>query len=180
MKPGTSMKLVSCWGLDPIVVSNGCGSSLCSDPEEDEPTGKTLWDATQVLYNIIAAPETDNPCSVTAQRVIELGAGTGALGVGMVRAGAVEVVCTDLPCHLGRIQGTAKANGAEYSVEVDVLRWGGDVSHLNPPFDVIVMSEVLYWPALDLLQEDTLEPLATTLVDLSRCGTRVMLAYKER
>ena len=47
-------------------------------------------------------------------------------------------------------------------------------------FDVIVLSEVLYWPALDLLQEDTREPLRRTLLGLSKAGTRVILIYKER
>lgn len=47
-------------------------------------------------------------------------------------------------------------------------------------FDVIVLSEVLYWPALDLLEEDTREPLRHTLVELSEPGTRVVLIYKER
>lgn len=47
-------------------------------------------------------------------------------------------------------------------------------------FDVIVLSEVLYWPALDLLQEDTREPLRRTLLGLSKPGTKVILIYKER
>lgn len=47
-------------------------------------------------------------------------------------------------------------------------------------FDVIVLSEVLYWPALDLLKEDTREPLLRTLVGLSKPGTKVILIYKQR
>ena len=47
-------------------------------------------------------------------------------------------------------------------------------------FDMIVLSEVLYWPALDLFQVDTRDPLRRTLVGLSRRGTMVVLIYKER
>lgn len=298
------------------------------------------------------------------QRVIELGAGTGALSVGIARAGAALVVCTDLPCHLKRIRATVRTNGCSTSrsmeltgcnnlgeaggcgggmglgadeddleidpatgqgtgpreapegeiggnvVNVFPLRWGADVSDVlavanitggqitrrrreNSPrhsqqaassqsplcsgstpvveldrgstssstptlpststtavaktydgletngtrvgansrdgkhvlsagtdmlvaahggsgadsgaggwggggsydagrgwgthrqvpaavFDMIVLSEVLYWPALDLLQEDTREPLLSTLVALSGDKTRVVLVYKER
>lgn len=290
------------------------------------------------------------------QRVIELGGGTGALSVGLARAGADFVTCTDLPCHLARIQSTIRANARtskeissaanaengssssgggsvmgtdanhgeklqaatpvpapvivaqEARIRVEILRWGeeedlvrvrarvdhhggssgeradatkdgsgggsssgggnasacfqsslaeassvigdctvvvaprgkhnnsdddsnssdsGDTTSYNvdseakelepvpdglrnargsdttrgaggggareveaeaeaasspssSAFDVIVLSEVLYWPALDLLQEDTREPLRRTLVGLSKPGTRVILIYKER
>lgn len=240
------------------------------------------------------------------QHVIELGAGTGALSVGLARAGAASVTCTDLPCHLARIKSTINANRAiattpnnrsssikrlcrmksndtssgtngngscgdggggdhglksasraSYAAEevtVAALRWGEqedlvkvrasrhegrdsndrgngvsvasttlfddasatvsidkaivperDLKTTVPPhcrinsgdtgagtrewagglkaqaaFDMIVLSEVLYWPALDLLQEDTREPLRRTLVGLSNQGTVVVLVYKER
>lgn len=210
---------------------------------------------------------------VEKQRVIELGGGTGALSVGLARAGATSVTCTDLPCHLARIESTVRANTRKGSsgrgslgdssfgdgggssdgggqcvdagagkVAVRGLRWGdeedlarvrvhpqleedgcnpGACNHgglaaargcsLEPrkkgpgltggvgggesggrgsteaaadddssAFDVIVLSEVLYWPALDLLQEDTREPLRRTLLELSKAGTKVILVYKER
>lgn len=214
--------------------------------------------------------------------MIELGAGTGALSVGLARAGAASVTCTDLPCHLAYIKSTVEANirsssssstvdscsasklcrGANCSVSgenesdsgvannngcgggggggggasvdggdgggggggsdqtvarrescpedgkvhVVSLRWGeeediararersdqGVAAAATAPegeagttaaaaaFDVIVLSEVLYWPALDLFQVDTRDPLRRTLVGLSRPGTMVVLIYKER
>lgn len=216
------------------------------------------------------------------QHVIELGAGTGALSVGLARAGAASVACTDLPCHLARIERTVRANtrsnsyscdeagkvddggggdeavagadkpggGSSPPIVVQGLRWGeeGDLVRVraqrkemsttkyirssgsrytrcngaaqssssssdggsgggggtapagtvlngcaateavvaaaaednSSAFDVIVLSEVLYWPALDLLQEDTREPLRRTLLGLSKPGTKVILVYKER
>lgn len=177
-------------------------------------------------------------CTPSRQRVLELGAGTGALSVGLSRAGAASVTCTDLPCHIPRIKATVEANtratggadggvmarsGAnEGAIHVAPLRWGDDthalamsgwppaetfplpdgdsqavVAHIGSPsivgtgvgtstrrqkpvFDVIVMSEVLYWPGLDLLVEDTREPLRSTIVELSKPGTSVFLVYKER
>ncbi|CAM9927439.1 unnamed protein product, partial [Hapterophycus canaliculatus] len=213
------------------------------------------------------------------QHVIELGGGTGALSVGLARAGAASVTCTDLPCHLARIESTIRENSRasrsasvashdrasgssggdsggggsfggggdggeaesgfpnhgrhpaataasaavpavaarEPRVCVAALRWGDeeDLARMRAPpgggscgggglagekqvdggaaaavvvgcapppacFDVIVLSEVLYWPALDLLEEDTREPLRRTLVGLSEPGTKVILIYKER
>ncbi|CAM9737350.1 unnamed protein product, partial [Discosporangium mesarthrocarpum] len=148
--------------------------------DEDEPTGKKLWDCNELLFNLTANPNPGNSWSVKGQRVVELGGGTGALAVGLIKAGAAHVTCTDLPCHLARIQETVNANKTRNAVVVAALRWGRNVAHLTPPFDVVVMSEVLYWPALDLLQEDTLKPLRKTLIDLSRHGTRVLIVYKER
>lgn len=181
--------------------------------------------------------------------------------MGLARAGAASVTCTDLPCHIPRIKATVEANttdasGVGYrrndsmdtggslqgsttmgrvgdgdgvgSVHVLPLRWGDDIysirsvdalsgqaipvagrggaagasiDHGNgfggtgaidmrregvfgrqagPAFDLIVLSEVLYWPALDLLVEDTREPLRSTLVELSDPGTVVVLVFKER
>lgn len=179
--------------------------------------------------------------------MVELGGGTGALSMGLAHAGAASVACTDLPCHLARIERTIHANTRTGSccrdghevvaggdepaapsppVVVQGLRWGeeGDLARVrahrkgtstnthirssssgaaqagtapggctateevaaaaaedeSSAFDMIVLSEVLYWPALDLLQEDTREALRRTLLGLSKPGTKVILIYKER
>ncbi|CAM9853465.1 unnamed protein product [Ectocarpus sp. 4 AP-2014] len=233
------------------------------DEEDIELTGRTLWDCTQVLWDLVADPREDNIFTIRDKRVIELGGGTGALSVGLARSGASSVTCTDLPCHLALIRSTVLTNGRtstscrrgipgsndggggggggssggecggviagttccgsdlpagtevpvaaarEASVRVAALRWGEEEDMANAraspfnnqsgedrrcsssgggggsddessAFDVIVLSEVLYWPALDLLQEDTREPLRRTLVRLSKPGTKVILIYKER
>ncbi|CAM9163791.1 unnamed protein product [Ectocarpus sp. 12 AP-2014] len=226
------------------------------DEEDMELTGRTLWDCTQVLWDLVADPRKDNMFTVRDKRVIELGGGTGALSVGLARSGAASVTCTDLPCHLVRMRSTVLANARtstscrrgvpasdvggggdcggivagtanrgsdlpaatevpaaaarEARVRVVALRWGeaedianaraspcnnhggegrrcssgsgggGAKDDESSAFDVIVLSEVLYWPALDLLQEDTREPLRRTLVGLSEPGTKVILIYKER
>ncbi|CBN79081.1 hypothetical protein Esi_0176_0027 [Ectocarpus siliculosus] len=236
------------------------------DEEDMELTGRTLWDCTQVLWDLVADPREGNTFTVRDKRVIELGGGTGALSVGLARSEAASVTCTDLPCHLALIQSTVVANARttascrrgvlgsdvgggggggcgggsgggncggvvagtsrgsdppaatevpaaaarEARVRVVALRWGEEEDIANAralpfnnhsgerrrcssssggggasddessAFDVIVLSEVLYWPALDLLQEDTREPLRRTLVGLSKPGTKVILIYKER
>ncbi|CAN0011569.1 unnamed protein product [Ectocarpus sp. 8 AP-2014] len=231
------------------------------DEEDMELTGRTLWDCTQVLWDLVADPRKDNTFTVRDKRVIELGGGTGALSVGLARSEAASVTCTDLPCHLALIRSTVVTNAQttascrrgvlgsdvgggggsgggdcggvvagttsrgsdlpaatevpaaaarEARVRVVALRWGEEEDIANAralpfnnhsgegrrcssssggggasddessAFDVIVLSEVLYWPALDLLQEDTREPLRRTLVGLSKPGTKVILIYKER
>lgn len=49
---------------------------------------------------------------VRGRRVLELGAGTGLLGLGMALSplGAAEVVITDLPCHLPRLHANIALN----------------------------------------------------------------------
>lgn len=132
------------------------------------------------------------------QTVIELGAGTGALSVALALAGAAEVTCTDLACHLERMKATLLANLPAMGdgtaghpdrtrrgvVRVAELRWG-DVAGCKRVrgerrYDLIVMSEVLYWPASDLFEEDTRDLLKVTLLELSCAKTLVVLVYKQR
>ncbi|CAM9100791.1 unnamed protein product, partial [Scytosiphon promiscuus] len=128
--------LSSRWGLEPVVVGAPVGgdersplhagdtsstaaaaaaaaqSSDSTDEQEDddEPTGRALWDCAQVLWDLVADPRSGNDFSVRGKHVIELGGGTGALSVGLARAGAASVTCTDLPCHLARIRSTVRHN----------------------------------------------------------------------
>ncbi len=194
--------------------------------------------------------------------VVELGAGTGAVGIAAAVLGARAVVLTDLPQHCGNIARNCRANnlvvqdawqtgvqssdspptnegqpalesGSETAVQsatasascaqhsscgtvgssshsaygpvfVKPHTWGegvdnlsvGDESHRQ--CDIVILSELLHWPgtlllmlyaldclvfstdpacvyanaALDCFSEDTLEPLARSVVGLLSSGVR--------
>jgi len=106
------------------------------------------------------------------RRVAELGAGTGACGIGAALLGASHVLLTDLPQFCPNIRRNCAANGLQVSQEgaVQVLphQWGAPVSDLGGPFDIVICSELLHWPALDIFSEDTLQPLANSILALLR------------
>lgn len=149
------------------------------DPsEEREGTGITVWDCSRVLWHLITAP--DGQYAVKGKRIIELGAGTGVLSIACMKAGALEVISTDLPCHLEQLRANAVLNEVAQGFRVSQLRWGEDVAAFHPPFDYVFLSELLYWPSLDILEDDTLEPLVHTVASLLGTRGTAIIAYKTR
>lgn len=64
-------------------------------------------------------------------------------------------------------------NGLKERTEVLPLRWGVDVHHLKPPFDLVLACDVAY----DL---ECVSDLLTTFAALCGPSTRGYLAYEER
>lgn len=58
-------------------------------------------------------------------------------------------------------------------VQISELNWGQDITTFQPPFDVIIGSDIVY--ALQNFEE-----LGKSLVDLSSLDTTVVLAYEHR
>lgn len=61
--------LLSRWGLEPVVLFDGEKPSPAPAEEEeedpdDEVTGRTLWDCTQVLWDLVADPDPQNEFTV--------------------------------------------------------------------------------------------------------------------
>ena len=87
---------------------------------------------------------------IRGKRVVELGAGTGMLGIVAARLGAASVVLTDAPSELALLRHNAqranetRAETCETSVAP--LAWGDSraIADLAPPFDVVLCSDVLY------------------------------------
>jgi predicted nicotinamide N-methyase len=107
-------------------------------------------------------------------RVLDLGAGSGLVGIACARAGARSVVCADidaLACAATR------ANATENGVSVDV--WAGDAFDGNGAlcnggnFDLIVAADLFY-------ERPLAERVFTTLAAWAARGARVLLADPER
>ncbi|CAK9227169.1 unnamed protein product [Sphagnum jensenii] len=113
-------------------------------------------------------------------RVLELGAGTGMVGVLAARLGA-HVTLTDLAHVLPNLEQnvelnklTVEAGGG--SLSVHLLQWGvkEDVTALGQePFDLILASDVVYYDTL-------FEPLVKTLKWLVGASPVVLLAHLRR
>ena len=97
-------------------------------------------------------------------RVLELGAGTGMVGIVCAVLGA-DCTLTDLPhvthnlLHNAALnEGSMKRSGRGGSISVKTLRWGDmdDMAHVGHAFDLIVASDVVYYDHL-------FDPLFATL-----------------
>lgn len=125
-------------------------------------TGAAVWIAGTALASYLAA----NPGrTVSDQTVVELGCGTGLVGIVAARCGAREVILTDgNPDLLERASGNAAVNlpSAGSRVRVRPLKWGEQIeSDMRGTVDVILASDVLY-------QSSAWRPLASCVAELLR------------
>ncbi|KAJ3286071.1 hypothetical protein HK104_009190 [Borealophlyctis nickersoniae] len=154
--------------------SGGCG-------------GKT-WEAASVMCNYLVfrqANATPEAPFLNGRRTIELGAGTGVVGIlaAMEAARAsgaddasTEVIITDM-LFLDLMRKNVELNLTEREreiVRVEQLTWGKPLSQsIKPPYDIIIASDCVYLEA-------AFDPLIQTLQELSDDRTEIIIASKKR
>lgn len=134
-------------------------------------TGSTLWTAGCALLGLSATGALDGHLT---GHVLELGAGTGALGLGLARRGGpvVRVTLTDgQPAVVENLRHnaevTASLSALPAAVEVQHLEWGSPNLGMLPAeaVDVIIGSDLVYdtasLPALAGLLRQLLQPCGT-------------------
>lgn len=88
-----------------------------------------------------------HPQVVRGKNVIEVGAGTGAVGLAAAQLGAKHVLLTDQHTELG----TANVHENKLSETVDVARvdWTDmttwEAARMAGPWDVLIASDVFFW-----------------------------------
>ncbi|ELR22896.1 uncharacterized protein ACA1_398320 [Acanthamoeba castellanii str. Neff] len=122
-------------------------------------TGGIVWNAAKVLLQLLGAEEGEGGIRVGGRRVMDLGSGTGLLGL-------VENVALNL---------RALPEGS-VEPEVQALEWGGEVAHLAPPFDLVVCSDLVFCAH----NAGCLPALLHAILTLSEEGTEVVVAFQER
>ena len=135
--------------------------------------GGVCWGAARALCALFAA----NPAraDLAGRRVLELGAGTGAVGLWIaLRYPTARVTLTDLPEALPLIRANAALNGVADRVRVAPLAFGDPVPS-EDAFDVVVGSDLLY----SVQCEVPWRQLAATLATAPR-GCTTWLAIQER
>ncbi|XP_044517904.1 protein-lysine methyltransferase METTL21D [Gracilinanus agilis] len=141
--------------------------------------GCVVWDAAIVLAKYLetqhfsggAAPGTQ---ALHQRSVLELGAGTGAVGLMAATLGA-DVIVTDLEELQDLLKLNIKMNEhlITGSVQAKVLKWGEEKKDYLPPPDFILMADCIYY-------EESLEPLLKTLKDFSGPKTCIICCYEQR
>jgi len=135
-------------------------------------TGRQIWDAGRALSRLL----TSMPDKLPGKKILELGSGTGVVGLTAAAEGAT-VCLTDGSTSL-MLETNIDENNLRHLAEVRCLQWGNEeeiaaVATLGP-FDMILGSDLLYSP-------ESFPDLITTLSALCTLDrTQVLLAYPER
>lgn len=147
----------------------GAGASHRVEPEVAGVlpwTGGFIWDSAPLLASYVGT------MSLTGARVLELGTGTGLVGLAAACTGAGQVVLTDREVHMAMQNRDANFEVRQRSrVLVRELQWGVRLQQARAElgvFDVILGSDLLYLP-------QSHAALAATIDALAADGTQVFL-----
>ena len=119
-----------------------------------------VWRSSVVLSKYFA----NNPSLVHDKTVIELGSGTGLLGIVCHKLGA-KIISTDHKDYLSSSESNFLLNGIDPQVHCKALNWGSSIqlflSENNlPKPEVIIGADIVY-------VQDTFDLLKKTLLDFS-------------
>ncbi|XP_072545528.1 protein N-lysine methyltransferase METTL21D [Salminus brasiliensis] len=141
--------------------------------------GCVVWDAAIVLSKYLETEQFSHsqagPSAWSCKRMVELGAGTGVVGIMAASLGA-NVTVTDLEDLQPLLELNIRKNQdliSTGSVTAKVLKWGDDVADFLPHPDYILMADCIYY-------EQSVEPLVETLKLLSGPETCIFCCYEER
>lgn len=133
-------------------------------------TGGNVWYASEMLARLISA----EPGRVCGKRVLDLGTGCGLLGIVAGALGASTVTLTDEVLYLASHNVDCNFQDQpdlHQNISVQQLSWGNKkhIAAVGPPYDVILLSDLLYC-------EMKHECLANTIIALSAAGACVLCA----
>lgn len=145
--------------------------------------GGKLWDSTWVLVEYLREQAGSPHCLLAGRKVLELGAGTGVLGMAVGRfvvGRPLSTRITDLPEVIPLLDLNLQLNGFRPGgpVTAEALAWGAEpAGHVAPVGPLtIIMSDVVYEPTLFPLLIATLQQ---HLPPTSSGGAAVM-GYRRR
>ncbi|GMH40558.1 hypothetical protein BSKO_08462 [Bryopsis sp. KO-2023] len=141
---------------------------IAQQMETENEAGVVVWDAAIVLAHYLHK----NPYELKGKRVVELGSGTGVVGLAAALLGA-NVILTDLPRMMDLLQRNIEGNSQESQVRALPLTWGQDLSGLEAPFDFVLASDVVY-------NRHDFHKLASTLESLSGPNTKIVMSHEHR
>ncbi|XP_072884013.1 EEF1A lysine methyltransferase 3-like [Hemitrygon akajei] len=150
-----------------------CGHDLAitRDLTNDIGLSSYIWECAVVFCQYFEKEKTN----FTGKKIIELGSGTGIVGILAILLGG-DVTLTDLPPALSQIEHNVVSNvptPAQPRSRVAALSWGKDQLLFPSDYDVILGSDITY-------AHREYQLLIDTLLHLSNPGTIIYLSSKMR
>ncbi|XP_063808371.1 EEF1A lysine methyltransferase 3 [Pseudophryne corroboree] len=128
-----------------------------------------VWDAALHMCQYFE----EEKLNFKGKKIIELGAGTGIVGILMSKLGG-HVTLTDLPHILPQIKKNVSANiPYDHEPNVCALSWGLDQVHFPQNYDFVIGADIVYL-------KETYDLLLHTLQHLSGPRTTILLSSKMR
>ncbi|XP_065063220.1 protein N-lysine methyltransferase METTL21D-like isoform X2 [Rhopilema esculentum] len=152
---------------------NNCSLEIYQQLEGD--VGCVVWDAAITLAKYIDLQQSKGQMQWKGMNVIELGAGTGIVGLAAATLGA-NVTITDLPEFIPLMEKNISLNTKSFKeakITAKKLKWGEDLENFTSTYDVILMADLIYY-------KESIEPLIQTMVGLSSKGTKILMSHEER
>ncbi|KAJ2718198.1 Protein-lysine N-methyltransferase efm6 [Coemansia sp. Benny D115] len=139
--------------------------------------GSTVWDAALVMAKYLDHQVSRGTLDLAGKLVVELGAGTGLVGLALARMQpGCRVVLTDKKELVPLLRRNIAFNHAETNVQAQELDWTDDAaleSLGREVPDLVLVSDGVW-------AEELHKPLADTLRKLTDRSTRVLLAFESR
>lgn len=141
-------------------------------------TAYKLWDGAFLLARHIENTKLFPKGFWKEKKCIEIGAGCGLVGQVARLLGAC-VTLTDLEEALPHTQNCLAANQARFSenlvggINTQSYAWGEGTLNIDPPYDIIFGSDVIYQPSLA-------KCLVKAFCELSTPNTVILISYKPR
>ena len=142
--------------------------------------GCVVWDAAIVLSQVLARSEAFSCIPWRDQLVVELGAGTGLVGLATAMLGS-EVLLTDLRECIPLMEVNCRVNSKKIqgSARAAVLEWGCALEEFTRDvcdgrhIDLLLMADVIYYDA-------SVGPLLDTIKALCSANTQILMSYEDR
>ena len=147
--------------------------------------GTSVWPCSLVLVKFIdrwaSITPTENPYSslldFRGKRAVEIGCGCGVAGMGLYLLGLTDILLTDISPVMPALKHNIKRNKPilKKALKHSVLYWNNpaQIAALNPPFDFVIATDVVYI-------EETVGPLISTMEALIGNDGVVLLGYQLR
>eukprot|EP00092_Neocalanus_flemingeri_P020410 GFUD01022110.1.p1 GENE.GFUD01022110.1~~GFUD01022110.1.p1 ORF type:complete len:213 (+),score=47.08 GFUD01022110.1:60-698(+) len=145
------------------------------DQKNEGDTGVVVWDAAIVLSKYLETIKDD----LENKSAIELGSGTGAVGLCAAALGCGRVLLTDLADFVEFLDHNIELNKELFKNQISAqsLVWGDkdqiDQAKANGPFNFILVSDCVFY-------KESVESLVNTFCNLCDDNTEIILSYEER
>ncbi|XP_027342095.1 protein-lysine methyltransferase METTL21D [Abrus precatorius] len=146
--------------------------------------GTSVWPCSLVLVKFVdrwAQPSLNNPYAhilhFAGKRAVEIGTGCGVAGMGLYLLGLTDLVLTDIAPVMPALKRNLKVNKPllRKTLKHYVLYWNNpqQISSLNPPFDFVIATDVVYI-------EESVPSLVSAMETLVSDDGVVLLGYQLR